>query len=51
MGRTPEIKKVTLTNGSGETITKEVETFTWEKLDYVDKVRKHSASPNCLPSP
>ena len=40
MGRTPEIKKVTLTNGSGETITKEVETFTWEKLDYVDKVKK-----------
>lgn len=40
MGRKPEIKKVTLTNGSGETITKEVETFTWEKLDYVDKVKK-----------
>ncbi|MBI1225934.1 MAG: methionine adenosyltransferase [Bacteroidetes bacterium] len=40
MGRTSELKKVTLTNGSGETITKEVETFTWEKLDYVDKVKK-----------
>ncbi|MCC6725456.1 MAG: methionine adenosyltransferase [Saprospiraceae bacterium] len=40
MGRTPEVKKVTLTNGSGETITKEVETFTWEKLDHVDKVKK-----------
>lgn len=40
MGRTPEVKKVTLTNGSGESITKEVETFTWEKLDYVDKVKK-----------
>jgi S-adenosylmethionine synthetase len=40
MGRTPEVKKVSLTNGSGETITKEVETFTWEKLDYVDKVKK-----------
>jgi S-adenosylmethionine synthetase len=40
MGRTSEVKKVTLTNGSGETITKEVETFTWEKLDYVDKVKK-----------
>ena len=40
MGRTPEVLKVTLTNGSGETITKEVETFTWEKLDYVDKVKK-----------
>jgi S-adenosylmethionine synthetase len=39
MGRTPEVKKVTLTNGSGETITKEVETFTWEKLDYVAKVK------------
>ncbi|MCB0518103.1 MAG: methionine adenosyltransferase [Lewinellaceae bacterium] len=40
MGRTPEVKKVSLTNGSGETVTKEVETFTWEKLDYVDKVKK-----------
>ena len=40
MGRNPEVKKVTLTNGSGKTITKEVETFTWEKLDYVDKVKK-----------
>ncbi|MDF1868703.1 MAG: methionine adenosyltransferase, partial [Saprospiraceae bacterium] len=33
MGRTPEIKTVSMTNGSGETIHKEVETFTWEKLD------------------
>lgn len=40
MGRTSEVKKITLTNGSGETITKEVETFTWEKLDYMDKVKK-----------
>jgi S-adenosylmethionine synthetase len=24
----------------GETVSKEVETFTWEKLDYVDKVRE-----------
>ncbi|MEL6140084.1 MAG: methionine adenosyltransferase [Bacteroidota bacterium] len=39
MGRTPELKTFTLVNGSGETITKEVETFTWEKLDYVDKVK------------
>ncbi len=39
MGRTPEQKTVQFTNGSGETITLEVETFTWEKLDYVDKVK------------
>ena len=39
MGRTPEVKTVTLTNGSGETKVMEVETFTWEKLDYVDKVK------------
>ena len=39
MGRTPETKKVTFTSPSGESITKEVETFTWEKLDYVDKVK------------
>ena len=40
MGRTPEIKEVTFTNPMGETVTEEVETFTWEKLDYVDKVKE-----------
>ena len=39
MGRTPEVKTVSFTNGSGETIEMEVETFTWEKLDYVDQVK------------
>ena len=39
MGRTPETKTVTFTDGSGNTTTQEVETFTWEKLDYVDKVK------------
>lgn len=38
MGRTPEVKTITFTN-AGRTETKEVETFTWEKLDYVDKVK------------
>ncbi len=38
MGRTPEKKTVTFTNG-GQTKQVEVETFTWEKLDYVDKVK------------
>ena len=40
MGRTPEIKTVSFTSPSGETVTKEVETFTWEKLDYVDTIKK-----------
>jgi S-adenosylmethionine synthetase len=40
MGRTPEIKTVTFTNPMGETVSQEVETFTWEKLDYVDAVKK-----------
>ncbi|MEN8787123.1 MAG: methionine adenosyltransferase [Flavobacteriales bacterium] len=39
MGRTPEVKTVTFTSPSGETVSQEVETFTWEKLDYVDKVK------------
>ncbi len=39
MGRQPEKKTVELVNGSGETKVMEVETFTWEKLDYVDKVK------------
>jgi S-adenosylmethionine synthetase len=40
MGRTPEIKTVTFSNPMGETVSEEVETFTWEKLDYVSKVRE-----------
>lgn len=40
MGRTPEVKTVTFTSPMGETVSQEVETFTWEKLDYVDKVRE-----------
>lgn len=40
MGRTPEKKIVTFKNPMGETISEEVETFTWEKLDYVDKIKE-----------
>lgn len=40
MGRTPEKKTLEFTDGSGKTIKKKVETFTWEKLDYVSKVKK-----------
>lgn len=39
MGRTSELKMVSFKNGSGQVMTKEVETFTWEKLDYVDAVK------------
>ena len=39
MGRSPELKSLTF-KGNGSNITKEVETFTWEKLDYVDKIKK-----------
>ncbi len=39
MGRKPEIKKIMLTDGSGNRKEMEVETFTWEKLDYVDQVK------------
>lgn len=39
MGRPSETKTVKLKNGAGEILEKEVETFTWEKLDYVDKVK------------
>jgi S-adenosylmethionine synthetase len=38
MGRPSEKKTLTFTN-AGTTKTVEVETFTWEKLDYVDKVK------------
>ena len=40
MGRTSEKKTVSFTNPMGETVSKEVETFTWEKLDFVDKVKE-----------
>ncbi len=39
MGRTPEKKTVTFISGSRK-VSKEIETFTWEKLDYVDNVRE-----------
>lgn len=39
MGRTPETVTKTFTSPNGETVTKEVELFTWEKLDFVDKVK------------
>ncbi len=40
MGRTPEKKKVTFVDGSGKEKSVSVETFTWEKLDYVNKIKK-----------
>ncbi len=39
MGRTPEVKTVRFESPNGEVVEKEVETFTWEKLDYVDKIK------------
>jgi S-adenosylmethionine synthetase len=39
MGRVPEIKEVTF-KVNGALLTKKVETFTWEKLDYIDQVKK-----------
>lgn len=40
MGRKPQKKKVSFTDGSGVVKKMEVETFTWEKLDYVSKIKK-----------
>jgi S-adenosylmethionine synthetase len=39
MGRTPEIKTVTFTNPMGESVSHEIETFTWEKLDYINTIK------------
>ena len=39
MGRRPEIKIVSFKN-AGKEVSKEVETFTWEKLDYVEKLKE-----------
>lgn len=39
-GRKPQIVKKQFRSGNNDIIEKEVELFTWEKLDYVDKIRK-----------
>jgi S-adenosylmethionine synthetase len=39
MGRTNRTVTKTFTQPNGESITLDVELFTWEKLDYVDKVK------------
>ena len=39
MGRNNEVVKKTFTSPDGNTVTREVELFTWEKLDYVDKIK------------
>ena len=40
MGRDPQTVNKTFSQPFGETINVEVELFTWEKLDYVDKVKQ-----------
>jgi S-adenosylmethionine synthetase len=40
MGRKNEIVTKTYVSPDGKKITKKVELFTWEKLDYIDKVKK-----------
>ncbi len=39
MGRKNEVVTKTFTDPSGGTISKEVELFTWEKLDFVDQIK------------
>ncbi|MEQ8907052.1 methionine adenosyltransferase [Ekhidna sp.] len=40
MGRAPEVKQVIFKGNGNEEVKKVVETFTWEKLDYVDQVKE-----------
>ncbi|MBC7451826.1 MAG: methionine adenosyltransferase, partial [Cytophagales bacterium] len=40
MGRKPQIVEKTFKSNDGKILKKKVELFTWEKLDFVDKVRK-----------
>jgi S-adenosylmethionine synthetase len=40
MGRKPEIVEKTFSSPEGKQVTKKVELFTWEKLDYVQKIKK-----------
>ena len=40
MGRQSEIVTKTFSGNNGDSKTVEVELFTWEKLDYIDQVKK-----------
>jgi S-adenosylmethionine synthetase len=40
MGREPRKVTKIFVSPEGKTVKKEVELFTWERLDYVDKIRK-----------
>ncbi len=40
MGRKNEVVSKTFTAPDGTTVTKDVELFTWEALDYVDKIKE-----------
>ena len=40
MGRKNEVVTKTFKAPDGTTITREVELFTWEKLDYVDQIKE-----------
>ena len=40
MGRQPQVVEKTFVSPDGKTVTRKVELFTWEKLDYVPKVKK-----------
>ncbi|MBR1809908.1 MAG: methionine adenosyltransferase [Paludibacteraceae bacterium] len=39
MGRTPQVVEKTFLDGNGNTFTREVELFTWEKLDRVEQIK------------
>ena len=38
MGRKSELKTIKFEVGGGKVISKEIETFPWEKLDHVDEI-------------
>jgi S-adenosylmethionine synthetase len=40
MGRVPAVVEKVFNGPNGEQIKRKVELFTWEKLDYVSKVKK-----------
>ena len=40
MGRKSEVVEKSFTMQGGKTVKRKVELFTWEKLDYVSKVKK-----------
>ena len=47
VGRTPQVVEKSFTDGNGITHTRQVELFTWEKLNRVEQIKQALINPKC----